>query len=43
MGIPDPAQSGNLIDNAWHGPGPGPGHGWTRWLLLLAITGVITR
>jgi DUF1707 SHOCT-like domain len=35
------AYSGNLIDNAWHGPGPGPEHGWTRLLLLLAITAVI--
>ena len=36
------AYSGNLIDNAWHGPGPGPEHGWTRLLLLLAVTAVIT-
>ncbi len=36
------AYSGNLIDNAWQGPGPGPEHGWTRLLLLLAITAVIT-
>jgi Domain of unknown function (DUF1707) len=36
------AYSGNLIDNAWHGQGPGPDHGWTRLLLLLSITAVIT-
>lgn len=36
------AYSGNLIDNEWQGPGPGPDHGWTRLLLLLAITAVIT-
>lgn len=36
------AYSGNLIDNAWQGPGPGPDHGWTRLLLLLAFTAVIT-
>jgi uncharacterized membrane protein len=36
------AYSGNLIDNAWQGPGPGPEHGWTRLLLLLAVTAVIT-
>jgi hypothetical protein len=36
------AYSGNLIDNAWHGPGPGPDHGWTRLLLVLAIAAVLT-
>jgi hypothetical protein len=36
------AYSGNLIDNAWDGPGPGPEHGWTRVLLLLAFAAVIT-
>lgn len=36
------AYPGNLIDNAWQGPGPGPEHGWTRLLLLLAVTAVIT-
>jgi Domain of unknown function (DUF1707) len=36
------AYSGNLIDNAWDGPGPGPEHGWTRLLLLLAFAAVIT-
>jgi hypothetical protein len=36
------AYSGNLIDNAWQGQGPGPNHGWTRLLLLLAFTAVIT-
>jgi hypothetical protein len=36
------AYSGNLIDNAWQGPGPGPDHGWTRLLLLLATLSVVT-
>jgi DUF1707 SHOCT-like domain len=36
------AYSGNLIDNAWQGPGPGPDHGWTRLLLVLAIMAVFT-
>jgi len=36
------AYSGNLIDNSWNGPGPGPHHGWTRLLLLLAMTALIT-
>jgi hypothetical protein len=34
--------SGNLIDDEWSGPGLGPDHGWTRLLLFLALTGVIT-
>jgi hypothetical protein len=36
------AYSGNLIDNAWHGPGPGPHHGWTTLLLVLAIAAALT-
>ena len=36
------AVSGNLIDNSWNGPGPGPHHGWTRLLLLLAVSALFT-
>jgi hypothetical protein len=36
------AYSGNLIDNAWQGPGPGPEDGWTRLLLVLALASVVT-
>jgi Domain of unknown function (DUF1707) len=37
------AYSGNMIDNADpNGPGPGPHHGWTRLLLLLALTLMVT-
>ncbi len=36
------AYSGNLIDNARQGPGPGPDHGWTRLLLVRAMTALIT-
>ncbi len=37
------AHSGNIIDNSVpNGPGVGPYHGWTRLLLLLTLTLVVT-
>jgi hypothetical protein len=35
------AHSGNIIDNSVPN-GPGPHHGWTRLLLLLTLTVVVT-
>jgi hypothetical protein len=37
------AYSGDIIDNADpSGSGPGPHHGWTRWLLFLTLTLMVT-